>query len=59
MKANKVTVTITMKALSIDVLPAMVSRVLVQVDSEIENGELSLSDGDFIKWETKREKVEF
>ena len=59
MKANKVTVIITMEALSIDALPAMISRAILQVQGEVENGELSMSDGDFIKWETKREEVKF
>jgi len=59
MKAQKVTVTITMEALSIDCLPGLVARALQQIDDGFENGSLTADDGDVIKWETQRETVEF
>ena len=59
MKAEKVTVTIEMEALSIDVLRSMLLEVIENIEDEAESGELSMADGDFIKWETTREAVSF
>jgi len=59
MKANKVTVTITMEALSIDCLRGLVGRAVEQIEDEYETGFLTADDGDVIRWETKREAVEF
>ena len=59
MKANKVTVTITMEALSIDCLKNLLTRAFENIENEFENGELVADDGDVIRWETKRESVTF
>lgn len=59
MKADKVTVTIKMESLSIDVLRGMLEQVIANVDNEVESGKLAMQDGDVIEWETKRARVEF
>ena len=59
MKADKVTVVITMEALSIDCLAGLLSQVIEQVRCENESGELIASDGDLINWKTTRKLVEF
>jgi hypothetical protein len=59
MKANKVTVTIKMESLSIDVLAGMLQKVIHQVQNECENGTLTASDGDTIEWKTDRKEVSF
>ena len=59
MKANKVTVTIKIEALSIDVLRGTLARVIQQVDEEVENGRLEMDDGDTVEWSTERKPVEF
>lgn len=59
MKAEKVTVIIEMESLSIDVLRSMLVTVIEQVEQEAESGEISMQDGDFIKWSTVREPVNF
>ena len=59
MKANKVTVTITMEALSIDCLRGLLSEVADQVGKEFESGDLVADDGDVIRWKTERTAVEF
>ena len=59
MKAKKVTVKIEIELLSIDALSSILISVIEQFKQEAESGELSMSDGDFIKWETTRKAVEF
>ena len=59
MKANKVIVTITVEALSIDCLRGLVYRALEQIADEFESGELLADDGDAVAWETSRSVVEF
>ena len=59
MKANKVTVTITMEALSIDCLRGLLAEVADQVGNDFESGKLSSNDGDVIRWKTERTAVEF
>ncbi len=59
MKAEKVVVKIEMEALDIEVLPGMINSVIEQVTSGAESGVLSMSDGDCIKWKTKRKSVKF
>jgi hypothetical protein len=58
-KANKVTVTIVMEALSIDCLGGLVARAVEQIEREYPNGELAAEDGDHIRWSTKTEPVSF
>ena len=57
MKTQKVTVTIKLEALSIQVLRGMLNDVIEQVEREVESGVLEMSDGDRIEWETKRTNV--
>jgi hypothetical protein len=59
MKANKITVTITVEVLSIDSVPGMLQEVVNQVDKEIECGMLFMGDGDQVEWNTERELVDF
>lgn len=59
MKANKVTVTIKIESLSIDVLRSLLAKVIEQVDEEYENGKLVADDGDTVEWNTERKEVEF
>jgi len=59
MKAEKVTVTITVEALSIDCLKGLLSCVVEQVQNEAESGHLAMADGDVVHWETTRTPVDF
>lgn len=59
MKAQKVTVTITVEALSVDCLRGLVESAVNQVESEFENGELQADDGDAVRWKVERKTVEF
>ena len=59
MKAQKVTVEITMESLSIDTLGAMLAEVVARVEGEAESGKLVMADGDRITWLTRREEVQF
>jgi len=59
MKAEKVTVTIKVEALSIDALDGLLGNVIEQVNRESETGLLAMSDGDQVSWSTKRESVKF
>ena len=60
MKANKVTVTITIEALHIDCVAALAADAVRQIDDHANhNGELIADDGDSVKWQTKAEAVEF
>jgi hypothetical protein len=59
MKAEKVTVTIHVESLSIDALRGLLTSALEEIEAEAENGELSMSDGDLVKWTTVRKSVEF
>lgn len=59
MKANKVTVTITVEALSIDSVPAMLMQVANSIGDEFQTGTLRAADGDEVSWETKSVPVIF
>ena len=59
MKANKVTVKLTIEVLSIDAISGLAWKALKQIEEEFENGELIANDGDAIYWETKRTEVTF
>jgi hypothetical protein len=59
MKAEKVTVKIEIESLSIDVLRGMLSGLIDQVEGGAISGELSMDDGDLIKWTTTYKPVEF
>jgi hypothetical protein len=59
MKANKVTVTITVEVLDIDSAPASIHDCARAIHDQNPHGELTSVDGDTVKWETKTEEVEF
>lgn len=59
MKANKVTVTITVELLSIDALGGIIWKAIDHIGNEHEEGKLIANDGDMVTWETKREEVQF
>lgn len=59
MKANKVTVSIRIESLSIDVLRGMLAEVIEHIEREIENGTLRMTDGDQVEWATERKEVQF
>lgn len=59
MQANKFTVTIEIEVLSLDVVPSMLSEVTDIISHENRTGSLLKEDGDFIKWGTKSERVDF
>lgn len=59
MRANKVTVTIVVEALSIDCIGGLVAQAVEQVEREMTYGELVADDGDTVRWETKTEPVRF
>lgn len=59
MKAEKVTLTIKMEALSLDAARGLVFKAIDQVEKEFPNGELQADDGDFVSWNVEREPIEF
>ena len=59
MKAQKVMVKIEVEALSIATLKGLLADVVSQIEREAETGTLLMTDGDSVKWVTKREDVEF
>ena len=59
MKANKVTVTITVETLCIDAVSHVVDKAMVNINNDFENGSLTADDGDTVSWSTEYEAVEF
>lgn len=59
MRANKVTVTIVVEALSIDCLPHLVNQAVDHIEREFVDGKLEADDGDTVQWTTKSEAVRF
>lgn len=59
MKANKVTLTITVEVLSIDAAPSLLSKIIGEIDNEFINGHLVADDGDTVTWTTQFEQVSF
>jgi hypothetical protein len=59
MKAKKMTVTITVEVLDLNVVPAMVDHAVEQIKSEYVDGELTATDGDTVSWKTESKEVEF
>lgn len=59
MKAQKVTVTIVVEGLSIDIVSGMVAKAIEQVQREVESGVLFCEDGDTVRWNTERTQVNF
>ena len=59
MQANKFTVTVEIEVLSMDAVPALLTEVAQMMSVENRTGSLLKEDGDFIKWGTKSERVDF
>lgn len=59
MKADKVTVTIVIESLSVEVVRNMVSHAVESMNCGAECGRLEMSDGDSVEWSTSRENVTF
>jgi len=59
MKAQKVTLTVVMESLSIQVASGMLSDVAAAIAEGKESGFIQCDDGDEIKWTTERVAVEF
>lgn len=59
MKAQKVTITIVIEGLSVDIAGSMTAKAVEQIEHEFEAGELQADDGDTVRWSVKRETVTF
>lgn len=59
MQATKYTVTVEVEVLSLDAVPALLGEVASIMQLENRSGSLLKEDGDFIKWGTKGERVDF
>ena len=59
MQATKYTVTVEVEVLSLDAVPALLEEVASIMQRENQSGSLLKEDGDFIKWGTKGERVDF
>jgi hypothetical protein len=57
MDAQKITVTVTVTALSIDTVPHMLTEAAQNIQREFINGKVGASDGDTVEWSTKSEPV--
>lgn len=59
MQATKFTVTIEVEVLSLDSVPGLLHEVAATMSGENRGGSLLKEDGDFVKWGTKSERVDF
>ena len=59
MKATKYVVTVTIEALSLASVPAMLELAAEQMNGEIHDGHLIADDGDLVEWSTGTIGVEF
>ena len=59
MKAQKVTVTIVIEGLSIDIVRGQLCEAATAIERGLVSGELVADDGDVVKWNTKTEDVKF
>lgn len=59
MKANKITVTIVVEGLSIDIVRAQLSKVVHEIENEHVSGSLYSDDGDSVEWKTESKPIEF
>lgn len=59
MQATKFTVTVEVEVLSMDVVPSLLTEVAEIIRNENRTGSLLKEDGDFVKWGTKGERVDF
>ena len=59
MQATKFTVKIEIEVLSLDTVPGLIQEAVGIIQNENRAGSLAKEDGDFIKWGTKSERVDF
>ena len=59
MKATKITMTVTIEVLHIDIIPGLLQEVCQEILADNTQGELAKSDGDLISWSTKTKNVVF
>lgn len=59
MQATKFTVTVEIEVLSLDVVPGLLHEVAGIIINENRTGSLLKEDGDFVKWGTKSDRVDF
>ena len=59
MQADKFTITIEIEVLSMDSVPALMAEITPIIQNENRTGSLLKEDGDYIKWGTKSERVDF
>jgi hypothetical protein len=57
MKANKVTLNITVEVLSIDSVPALLIELARSIEAENIRGRLGKSDGDTVSWNYHEREV--
>ena len=59
MQATKYTVTIEVEVLSMDSVPGLINEVAQIMDRENRTGSLLKEDGDYVKWGSKSERIDF
>jgi hypothetical protein len=59
MKAQKITVTITVECLHSSVVPSLVGIAMENFENEFETGTLAAEDGDKVTWEIERKEMVF
>ena len=59
MKTEKVTMTILVEVLSVDVVPGLVHEALDIMRRETPEGQIIKDDGDMVTWCTDKKRVEF
>ena len=59
MKATKYTMTITVEVLSLDSVSALLSHIRDEIDNEVIQGKLTMSDGDTVAWQVETDDVLF
>lgn len=59
MQANKYTITIEVEVLSLDSAPTLLYESIMAIEQESRTGSLLKEDGNYVKWLTKSERVDF
>jgi len=57
MRANKITLSVTVEVLSIDSVPALLNLAADQLRREVAHGNLVMEDGDTIFWQSESKPV--
>jgi hypothetical protein len=52
MIANKITVTIVVEVLAVEVVPGLLEKAAEHISGEFHTGSLTASDGDTVTWST-------